>query len=127
MMGERLRRGIAWLLGLTLLALAIVKVFSGHDPSQLLGATMFWSATAPEAAVGVAFLAGFRRTAACFTIVAMTSAIVVGLAWPQVPCGCLGTIWILNARQHLMLAAAFGTSACLLLSMELGKDGQAWV
>lgn len=79
--------------------------FLGTSGSVLMGAA--------EVGVACALQTRWQRWALAVALAMASGGIVMSVTLPSASCGCLGRLWDLSRREHMMLAGLLGFWACL--------------
>ncbi len=104
----------------------MAKAVSGHDPTLLIDEPTYFATAGLELAIGAALL--FRSTVTVASVVGIVLAAcgVVLAAVADGRCGCLG-VWVqLTRREHMLLAAVYGSACVVVLRTRAMTGGATW-
>lgn len=107
--------GLRATLFLFLTGSCVAKLWSGHQPHYAISEGVFVAATIAELSLAFGLLIPRLRTFAAIGVGAMAA---IGIAIASIghgkECGCLGSIVVMTAAQHVLLSSSVGTLAVLV-------------
>lgn len=92
---------------------AVTKMVSGYREWFAVGPTVYWAMAAFEIALAVGVFSRVRRLAFVLAICLASVGTVMALFRGQRPCGCLGTLVVIDRAQQLILNGSIGALATL--------------
>jgi len=90
------------------------KLISPHQQMFSIGRELYYGAASAELLLAVLLLTRFRKAGAVGCVILAAAGLLAEWLRPGRPCGCLGTMIVLSAREHVMVAGTMGALAALV-------------